>query len=78
VQKKLADVFVDEPIERLIGENAYNSDRLDREPAESGVHMIAPHRCNRKNRTQDGAPSTGTAADERLSGFSRGFKTSAA
>ena len=46
--------FVAEPLERLIGDKAYDSDRLDQDLAESGVEMIAPHRSNRKNRTQDG------------------------
>src|SRR6266498_5222507 len=54
VQQTLAEIFVAEPVERLIGDNAYDSDRLDQDLAESGVEMIAPHRSNRKNRTQDG------------------------
>jgi len=54
VQHTLAEIFVAEPLERLIGDNAYDSDRLDQDLAESGVEMIAPHRSNRKNRTQDG------------------------
>ena len=54
VQQTLAEIFVAEPMERLIGDNAYDSDRLDQDLAETGVEMIAPHRCNRKNRTQDG------------------------
>ena len=54
VQQTLAEIFVAEPIERLIGDNAYDSDRLDQDLAETGVEMIAPHRSNRKNRTQDG------------------------
>src|SRR4029077_2233171 len=54
VQQTLAEIFVAEPLERLIGDNAYDSDRLDQDLAESGVEMIAPHRSNRKNRTQDG------------------------
>ena len=56
VQQTLAEIFVAEPVERLIGDNAYDSDRLDRDLAETGVEMIAPHRSNRKNRTQDGRP----------------------
>ena len=47
---------MNEPIERPIGDNAYDSDGLDQELAENGVEMIAPHRSNRKNRTQDGRP----------------------
>lgn len=54
VQQTLAEIFVREPLVRLIGDNAYDSDRLDDELAESGVEMIAPHRCTRKNITQDG------------------------
>ena len=41
---------------RVIGDKAYDSDRLDEELAEQGIEMIAPHRGNRKfeNITQDG------------------------
>jgi transposase len=53
VQQTLAKIFVAEPVVRLIGDNAYDSDRLDRDLANTGVEMIAPHRSNRKNRTQD-------------------------
>jgi len=56
VQQTLAEIFVEEPIQRLIGDNAYDSDRLDRKLAETGVEMIAPHRSNRRMRTQDGRP----------------------
>ena len=56
VQQTLAEVFVAEPLQRLIGDNAYDSDRLDQELAETGVEMIAPHRTNRKSHTQDGRP----------------------
>lgn len=50
-------VSVDFP-ERLIGDKAYDSDKLDQQMAEKGVEMIAPHRANRKpeNQTQDGRP----------------------
>lgn len=42
--------------ERVIGDKAYDSDRLDDDLAAEGVEMIAPHRISRKknNRTQDG------------------------
>ena len=41
--------------EKLIGDKAYDSDKLDEELKEKGVEMIAPHRKNRKKRkTQDG------------------------
>ena len=44
-----------EPIARLIGDNAHDSDRLDQDLADTGVEMIAPQRSNRKNRTQASA-----------------------
>ena len=48
-------ISVDFP-QKLIGDKAYDSDRLDQELAARGVEMISPHRTNRKpeNRTQDG------------------------
>jgi len=50
-------ISVDFP-EKLIGDKAYDSDRLDEALAARGVEMISPHRANRKpeNRTQDGRP----------------------
>lgn len=56
VHLTLAEIFVPEPVQRLVGDNAYDSDRLDEELSETGVEMIAPHRSNRKNYTQDGRP----------------------
>jgi transposase len=41
--------------EHLIGDKAYDSDKLDEELGEQGIQMIAPHRSNRRKRqTQDG------------------------
>ena len=40
--------------EHLIGDKAYDSDTLDKDLREQGVEMIAPHRSNRKLKTQDG------------------------
>ena len=41
--------------ENLIGDRAYDSDKLDEELRKDGIEMIAPHRSNRKKRkTQDG------------------------
>jgi hypothetical protein len=56
VMQTLGEIFVEEPVQRLIGDTAYDSDQLDRELAETGVEMIAPHRSKRKNLTQDGRP----------------------
>jgi transposase len=54
VQQTLAEIFVREPVQRLIGDNAYDSDQLDRELCKTGVEVIAPHRKNRTKLTQDG------------------------
>lgn len=40
----------------VIGDKAYDSDALDEELHEVGIEMIAPHRANRRHRTQDGRP----------------------
>ena len=56
VVQTLAEILVEEPVQRLIGDSAYDSDQLDQELAATGVEMIAPHRCNRTNLRQDGPP----------------------
>lgn len=57
VESTLANRFMDELPERLIGDRAYDSDPLDQRLAERGIEMIAPHRSNRKKpKTQDGRP----------------------
>jgi len=41
--------------DNLIGDRAYDSDKLDEALREEGIEMISPHRSNRKKRTtQDG------------------------
>jgi transposase len=40
--------------QNLIGDKAYDSDALDQELKKEGVELIAPHRSNRKLKTQDG------------------------
>ena len=53
----LAATFTPEHPDRLIGDQAYDSDPLDRALAAAGIEMIAPHRANRKSpKTQDGRP----------------------
>lgn len=51
-------MLTDETPERIVGDKAYDSDKLDEAMAECGVEMIAPHRSNRRkeNVTQDGRP----------------------
>ncbi len=56
VQDPLRARFVRVLPTRLIGDRAYDSDKLDTELAELGVEMIAPHHPNRKRNTQDGRP----------------------
>jgi transposase len=41
---------------RLIGDKAYDSDRLDADLAALGIEMIAPHHPRRRRKTQDGRP----------------------
>lgn len=49
--------FVADPPQRLVGDKAYDSDRLDEQMlSEYGTEVIAPHREGRRTdtRTQDG------------------------
>jgi len=51
-----ARIVADVP-ERLIGDKAYDSDRLDEQlMREYGTEMIAPNKVNRRVPTQDGRP----------------------
>jgi transposase len=57
VEGVLGHSFLDPLPARLIGDKAYDSDRLDRDLAERyGIEMIAPHRGERRRPTQDGRP----------------------
>ncbi len=47
--------------QNLIGDKAYDSDVLDEQLRKDGVEMIAPHRSNRKLKTQDGRRLRGYA-----------------
>lgn len=49
----LVEMIVPDPPQNLIGDNAYDSDKLDAELRQYGIELIAPHRRNRKNTTQD-------------------------
>ncbi|MFO0838143.1 MAG: IS5 family transposase [Phycisphaerae bacterium] len=42
--------------ERVVGDKAYDDDGLAAELDKRGVELIAPHRANRVNTTQDGRP----------------------
>ena len=57
VEGLLGHSFLDTLPPRLIGDKAYDSDRLDRDLAErQGIEMIAPHRGEHRTPTQDGRP----------------------
>jgi transposase len=57
VEATLEERVVADVPERLIGDKAYDSDRLDQQMMEKfGTEMIAPNRANRDPRTQDGRP----------------------
>ena len=50
----LLEMVVPDAPQNLIGDNAYDSDRLDAELRFYGIELIAPHRRNRRNSSQDG------------------------
>jgi DDE family transposase len=54
VDATLLQMVIPEAPQNLIVDNAYNSDKLDTELKPYGIEVIAPHRSNRKNKTQDG------------------------
>ena len=49
----LLEMVIPEAPQNLVGDNAYDSDRLDLELSRYGIELISRHRSNRKNRTQD-------------------------
>ncbi|MGA7924407.1 MAG: IS5 family transposase [Candidatus Sulfotelmatobacter sp.] len=49
----LVQMVIPDAPRNLIGDNAYDSDKLDEELSRYGIELIAPHRSNRRNRTQD-------------------------
>ena len=53
-------MVVPEAPKNLVGDNAYDSDKLDAELRQYGIEVIAPHRNNRKNKKR-GGPITATA-----------------
>jgi len=49
----LIQMVIPEAPKNLIADNAYDSDSLDAELRRYGIELIAPHRRNRTNTTQD-------------------------
>jgi len=56
VEQTLNASFLPDNPARLIGDAAYDSDGLDQTLAACGIELIAPHRPNRVNLTQDRRP----------------------
>jgi hypothetical protein len=54
VDSTLVEMVIAEAPQNLVGDNAYDSDKLDAELRQYGIELVAPHRSNRKNKTQDG------------------------
>lgn len=54
VEETLDNSFVDERPANLIGDAAYDSNKLDAALREKGIEMIAPVNPRHKNNTQDG------------------------
>jgi transposase len=52
--RRLAATFVPASPERLIGDGAFDSNALDASLALQGIDLIAPHKSNAVNKTQDG------------------------
>jgi hypothetical protein len=62
VEGVLGHSFLDTRPTRLIGDKAYDSDRLDRDLAEHyGIEMIAPHRGERRTQLKTGVDSVAIA-----------------
>ena len=54
VQLSFDAYMIEAKPDHLIGDHAYDSDKLDEELREAGIEMIAPHRKHRqKPKTQD-------------------------
>jgi len=57
VEETLAQRHTADLPQRMIGDRAYDSDPLDeRLQRQYQVQLIAPNRCNKRRRTQDGRP----------------------
>ena len=53
VQLSFEFYMIEAKPENLIGDKAYDSDKLDEQLRREGIEMIAPHRSDRKRKTQD-------------------------
>src|SRR5689334_21160825 len=51
----LGKMVIPEAPQNLVGDNAYDSDKLDAELSHFGIELIARHRSNRKNKSRTDA-----------------------
>ena len=74
VESTLVEMVIEEAPHNLVGDNAYDSDKLDAELKQYGIELVAPHRSNRKNKTQDGRRLR-RYYRRKLNGYSLGSRT---
>lgn len=77
-ESTLVRMVIPEPPQNLVGDYAYDSDKLDARLRRYGIELISPHRSNRKNRTQDLNVCESIGGIGRLKGCLLGYKTSGA
>ena len=53
-EKSVEELFINVKIGKLIGDRAYDSDPLDAKFSKNKIELVAPHKSNRVNKTQDG------------------------
>jgi hypothetical protein len=75
VKSTLVAMVIPEAPQNLVGDNAYDSDKLDAELNQFGIGLIARHRSNRKNKSQDGRRLRRSGDDGKLNGCSLGCRT---
>jgi len=51
-ESALVQMVIPEPPQNLVGDNAYDSDKLHTKLRSYGIELISPHRRNRKNRSK--------------------------
>jgi hypothetical protein len=73
----LVQMVIPEAPQNLIGDNPYDSDKLDEELGRYGIELIAPHRSHRKTEHKIWVVCDGTVDVGRLRGCLPGYKTSA-
>lgn len=73
----LVQMVIPDAPQNLVGDNAYDSDKLDSELRRYGIELIAPHRMNRKNTTQDPRRLRRYRRRWKIERLFRGYKISA-